>query len=117
MAVVECTTGLLRADNKLPNLVQRAASVRRQLDQSNNRHVRLLPLIATALTREEVKADIEQAERLGVFVLTKEELNQLVVGSAVPSNPETLFENAERRVRDAQESLNLLEKTSEQTAN
>lgn len=47
-----------------------------------------------------VNADTEQSERLGVFVLTKEEINRLVAESAVHSNPETLFEDAELRVGD-----------------
>ncbi|MGY4431215.1 ribosomal protein L19E [Bradyrhizobium sp. F1.13.1] len=40
-----------------------------------------------------------------MFVLTEEEINRLVAEGAVPSNPETLLDNAELRVRDAQESL------------
>jgi hypothetical protein len=93
--------------SKLPNLIHRTAAVRRQLDQSNNRHLRLLPVIVTTLTKDEVKADLERAERLGVFVLTKEDIDQLVPGTLAPTNAETLFENAEQRVRDAQENLNL----------
>jgi len=113
VAVVECTTGLLRADNKLPDLIHRTAAVRRQLDQSNNRHLRLLPVIVTTLTKEEVKADLEQAEKLGVLVLTKEELDRLVTGTLIPGNAEAMFEAAEQRVRDAQENLNLRESASQ----
>ena len=40
-AVIECTTGLLKADNKLPLLVARAENVRRRLNQSGNRHLRV----------------------------------------------------------------------------
>jgi hypothetical protein len=63
VAVVECTTGLLRAENKLPNLIHRTTAVRRQLDRSNNRHLRLLPVIVTTLTKDEVRADREAAIR------------------------------------------------------
>jgi len=107
VGVVECTTGLLRADNKLPNLIHRTASVRRQLDGSNNRHLRVLPVIVTALTRIEIKADQEQAEKLGVLVLAKEDIDQLIPATLLPANAEATFEAAEKRVRDAQENLNL----------
>ena len=113
MAVLECTTGLLRAENKLPNLIHRTAAVRRQLDQSNNRHLRLLPVIVTTLTKDEVKTDLEQAERLRVLVLTKEDIDQLVAGTLTQTNAETTFEAAEQRVRDAQENLNLRESASQ----
>lgn len=103
IAVIECTTGLLRADNKLPNLFQRATTVRRQLEQSNNGHLRLLPVIVTSLAREEVKADLEQAERLGALVLTRDEIDQLVLGTLTPGDADLIFENAERRVQEAQE--------------
>jgi hypothetical protein len=41
-AVVECTTGLLRTDNKLPTLVARATEVRKRLDSGNNRHLAVI---------------------------------------------------------------------------
>ncbi len=72
--VVECTTGLLRADGKLSKLVARAASLRNVLDASNMRQIRVLPVIVTAMTRDEVKADQQQAKETGVLVLTKENL-------------------------------------------
>ena len=66
IAIVECTTGLLlRADNKLPKLVARYATVRQRLNRSNNGHVKLLPIMVSTLPREELKADLEQAEKLG----------------------------------------------------
>jgi hypothetical protein len=113
VAVVECTTGLLRADNKLPNLVHRTTAVRRQLDESNNQHLRVLPVIVTTLTKEEVKADLEQAEKLGVLVLTKEEIDQFVTGTLIPGNAEAMFGAAEQRVRDAQENLSLRDSTGQ----
>jgi len=40
--VVECTTGLLKADNKLPKLVERAEKVKRNLVNSGNGHLKVL---------------------------------------------------------------------------
>jgi hypothetical protein len=106
IAIVECTTGLLRADNKLPKLVARYSTVRQRLDQSNNSHVKLLPMMVSTLSRVELQADLEQAERLGVLVLAKEELDQIIIRTAVgANNPDEIFSEAERRVRTAQEAL------------
>ena len=67
MAIVEVTMGLLKAENKLANLHDRAQAVRKSLDNSNNKHIRLLPIIITTKTREEIQPDLEQAEKWGIF--------------------------------------------------
>ena len=74
MVLVECTTRQLKADSKLSKLVERAQTIRRRLDASGNHHIRLLPVIATALRSEEVRTDLEQAQQLGVVVATREDL-------------------------------------------
>jgi hypothetical protein len=73
--VVECTLGLLRADSKLSKLSARATNLRATLAASNMKNIRVLPVIVTAMTAEQVKADIAQAEEIGVLVLTKEKLD------------------------------------------
>jgi hypothetical protein len=106
IAIVECTTGLLRADSKLSKLVARYSTVRQRLNQSNNGHVKLLPIMVSSLPRAELQADLEQAEKLGVLVLAKEELDQIVLRTAVgANNPEEVFAEAERKVRSAQDAL------------
>ena len=56
-AVVECTTGLLKADQKLSLLHQRAQSVRRSLDDMQFNHLHVLPVIVTSKPRAEVEPD------------------------------------------------------------
>ena len=76
--VVECTTGLLKAENKLANLIDRTEAIRKRLASSGNSHLKLLPVIVTAKTKEEIKADLEQAQKkLGVLVVTRETLMDL----------------------------------------
>jgi hypothetical protein len=101
IAIVEVTTGLLKAENKLSILHDRAQAVRRSLDNSNNRHIRILPIIVTSKTREEIQPDLEQAERWGILVLAREELDNLTTTTLVYPNAEQLYEQAERTVRDA----------------
>lgn len=73
--VVECTLGLLKADSKLSRLSERAARVRDILAASNMRHLRVLPMIVSALTMEQVKVDVPAAEENGILVLTRESLS------------------------------------------
>lgn len=89
-AIIECTTGLLRSDNKLPLLIDRTERVRRGIIASNNKHLRVLPIIVTSRTRPEIVADVEQAEKLGVLVITRENLEQAV------ANRTLLLPNAEQ---------------------
>lgn len=102
-AVIECTTGLLKADNKLPRVIERAETVRRKLDASGNRHLRVLPIMVTSKDREEVKADLEQAEKLGVVVVTKESLLQALNRTLVLPDAEGIYAEGERTAREGQE--------------
>lgn len=107
MLLVECTTGQLKADSKLAKLVERAQTIRRRLDASGNHHIRLLPVIATSLGREEVKADLDQAQQLGVVVATREDLESGLNRTIVLQDPDLLYSQAEEALRSHQEQLNL----------
>jgi hypothetical protein len=98
--VIECTTGLLKAENKLARLVERAEALRRRLDASGNRHLRVLPVIVASKDREEVRADIEQAEKLGVLVLTGETLREALIRTLVLPDAERIYAEGERVVRE-----------------
>jgi hypothetical protein len=100
-AVIECTTGLLKADHKLPRVVERAEIIRRRLAESGNRHLRVLAIIVTSKTRAEIVADVEQAERLKVLVLTREDLEQSSTRTLSPPNAEQIFEQGEQAVQAA----------------
>ena len=78
-AVIECTTGLLKTENKLPLLIERTERVKRGIVASNNKHLRVISVMVTSRTRAEISADLEQAEKLGVLVMTKENLEQGVI--------------------------------------
>jgi len=101
--VVECTTGLLKAENKLARLIERSELLRRRLDASGNRHLRILPAIVTSKSRDDIKADLEQAERLGVFVVTKESLQDALARTLVLPDAETIYAEAETAAREAQD--------------
>lgn len=97
--VVECTTGLLKTENKLAILVDRTEAVRKRLASSGNSHLKLLPIIVTAKTKEEVKADLEQAHKLGVVVVTQEDLLELLQQTIAAPDAETIYARALEAVR------------------
>jgi hypothetical protein len=94
VAIVECTTGHLKADSKLARLVERSQTIRKRLDESGNRHLKLLPVIVTSLGKEEVKADLDQARSLGVAVATREDLVSALNQTIATSNAESIFTRA-----------------------
>lgn len=103
LAVVECTVGLLKDDHKLPKLHDRVQSVRRNLDTPSMRHVHVLPVIITAKSEEEVRPELEQAEKFGILVITRERIDQLVQRTLFPGNADQLYEEAEKTVQSARE--------------
>ena len=89
--VVECTTGILKAQNKLANLVERTEAVRKRVAASGNGHLKLLSVIVTAKTREEVKGELEQARQSGVAVFTQEELQDMLRATVATTDAEAIY--------------------------
>jgi hypothetical protein len=107
IAVVECTTNFLDTA-KLGKLYARVQAIRRALEVSNARDVHVLPVIVTALSANEVQAEmIEQARKLGMYVLTRDDLDVLVQSTLVQPDANTLFAEAERSLIDQVQQGNL----------
>jgi hypothetical protein len=98
--VIECTLGLLRSDSKLAKLTSRTVKLREVLDASNMRHIRILPVIVTAMTIEQVRADISSAEEIGVLVLARENLDEISQTLRQLPDANALFERAVRSVQE-----------------
>lgn len=100
--VVECTLGLLRAEGKLSKLTARTVNVRDSLAASNMKHLRVLPVIVTAMTREQVEADAGPAADLEVLVVTREDLDEVQNELIRFPDADSLFERGLRAVQDRQ---------------
>ncbi len=100
-AVVEVTTGLPKAERKMPNLDARAQAVRRMLDASSNAHLRVLPVLVTSKTRADIRSELTDTEKLGICVLAREDVDALLTRTLLPMNAEQLYEEAERAVRES----------------
>ncbi|CAN2536297.1 hypothetical+protein [Methylocapsa aurea] len=97
-AVVECTTGLLKADQKLSLLISRAEQVRQGIVASNNKHLRVLPVIVSSRPRTELLADMGEAEKHGVLVLAREDIQAAIARTLVLPNPDKIYEEAVQKV-------------------
>jgi Holliday junction resolvase len=102
LVVIECTTGILREDSKLAHLVQRAERVRQSLASCGHQHLRVLPLIVTTKTRDEVKAELDQAYKLGVLVATSEDFPQMINRTLLLPDPSRLYAEAEETLHRLQ---------------
>lgn len=102
--IVEVTTGILKAENKLANLVQRTAQVRQRLSRSWHRNAKVQPVLVTSLPREQVELERTQAEIDGVRVFTREDLDEAIEQRIrFPSNPDELFDELEAYLREKKE--------------
>lgn len=102
-AVIECTTGLLKADNKLASLVERASRIRKRLVECGSSHLRVLPIIVTSRTRDEVAADLEQAKSLGVVVVTRENITESLGRTLLMPNADEIYKEGIDSVQATEE--------------
>ena len=99
IVVTECTTGLLKGD-KRSQLIERTDAIRKRIDGS---HVSILPMMVTSKTRAQVRADLEEAEKLGLLVITGEQLQEaLEFRTLMMPDANAVFEDALKAVREAQ---------------
>jgi hypothetical protein len=100
--VIECTTKHLGSDKKLPDLIANAEKLRRKLDAADHSHIKILKVLVTTLRSEDIAAEREAAERLGVLVLTRENIDNAMNRSIGIANAEQMFDEALDAVQAAQ---------------
>ncbi|AHE55471.1 hypothetical protein [Sphingomonas sanxanigenens] len=101
-AVVECTTSVLKSGHKLSLLVERTELIRQALRQSNSQYFRVLPIIVTTKTREEIKAELDDARRSGIVVVTRDDLPLLIERTLLISDPDQIYVEAEQTLRESE---------------
>lgn len=99
MLIVECTTGILKEDSKLSHLIQRTEKIKQTLAASENRHIKIVPIIVTTKTKEEVKADIDYAYKNRVFVATIDMFEEVLGRTFVFPNANSIFSNLEKAIK------------------
>lgn len=99
--IIECTTKHLGSDKKLPDLVANSEKLRRKLDAAGQQHRSILRVLVTSLRASDIAAETADAEKLGVLVLTRENLDSLLVRSITSPNADRLYEEGVEAVRSA----------------
>jgi hypothetical protein len=92
---------LLKEQSKLSLLYARAEAVRKSLKDSNNTFQRVMPVIVSSRTTAEIKADIEAAERLGILVISREGLDEMINRTLLQPNPDQIYNEAEQAISTA----------------
>ena len=98
IGVVECTVGLLDEKDKLAKLVQRTNLIRSRMKDIGYGHLDIQSAIVTPLSREEIKANLEDAAKHGIAVISKENIEELLKRVNMPLDPEALFKEAKTLV-------------------
>lgn len=110
IAVVECTIRHLDEDNKLAKLIQRTTLVREKLKTTGLDHLKVQPVIVSLLTRPELQGELVGAGRLGVAVISREDLQVLLNETIIYPKADDLFSRLSQYIPppsslDDQESL------------
>lgn len=92
VGVIECTVGLLDEKDKLAKLVQRTKLLKDKLLASGFGHLQAQSIIATPLRRGEIIANLDDAAKYDIAVISKENIEELLRQVSLPLNPERLFE-------------------------
>jgi hypothetical protein len=101
IVVIECTTGLLRAENKLANLYERTQKARRSIQALGGSETRVLAIIVTLKFKSDVTAELEQAERHGILVLAREDIESAMRQTRELPNADRFYAEAEDTVETA----------------
>lgn len=94
LALIECTTGLLSADKKLPQLAARTVLVRKKLDAAGNLGTRLISILITTRSRDEVASELDQAHQMNILVATKEDIDRSISQSLISMDANALYDQA-----------------------
>jgi hypothetical protein len=101
LLLVECTTGVLKTD-KVSNLLSRATVVRAALANGGFSGRRVVPIIATTKSEDEVFADIGAVEKDGALVVCREQIEEWLTLSAARPDANGLVWRAHQRLRNLQ---------------
>jgi len=112
--VIECTTGVLNSQNKLMKLVSRTQKVRATLTATSHSG-RVTPVLVTSLPRAAIADEEPEALRLGVSVVTREDIEQLVSRVTYASDchldlAERAFQSAQKPSEPSDDQLKLFNK-------
>jgi hypothetical protein len=97
--VVECTLGHLQSkENKPQKLLDRTTDVEAALARAGIQGRLCLPVMVTSKRRDEIIHDVEDCERKGIFVFTRDDLEELRAATIVLPNPDLRVKQIKDRI-------------------
>jgi hypothetical protein len=72
--IVEATVGSLKNNNKMDKLAERTTKLRETLSAQSLNHLQVVPVLVTKRNKSYVENEIEAASKLGISVVTSEDL-------------------------------------------
>lgn len=105
IAIVECTTELPTVD-KLTKLIGRVERLRTSLQSSGNSHIEILPMLITARSNNAQESFIIDAAKRGIYVATKEDIDELLNRVRIPPSSSDIFKQAKDSVEQRAKHLN-----------
>jgi hypothetical protein len=97
---VECTVGMIKTDSKMHKLLARTTAIRDQLFRSGHGHLRVLPVMVTTLSRDEIASEIGDAVKQGVYVICGDDFEEAINRTLILPNADQLFTDAENSLQD-----------------
>lgn len=98
VAVVECTVGLLNQNDKIAKLVQRTHAIGEKLANAGHSDKKIQSVIVTLLTRDEVAANIKDAQAHGIAVICRENLEDALKQIELPLDADRFFEGLKKLI-------------------
>ena len=93
--IIECTTGHPDRDDKLSKLFRRAQALRGVMDRAGLQQRRLLPVLVTALARNEIPAaELTKAAEMKIAVVCKEDLEAALQRTTFGENADRIYAQA-----------------------
>lgn len=90
--IVECTTGGLKTDGKLQALSDRLLEMREHLAMEGESQVRVIAILATSRSAEEIAIDRADYDRRGILVLAFEDLERMLDRLVAHLSSDAIFE-------------------------
>ena len=106
VGIVECTIGLLDEKDKLAKLVRRTKLIKENLASAGHGYIVIQPAIVSALPREQVTANLEEARKHRIAVVCREDIERLLNQVNLPASPDRFFDEAVQSVSGAEQTAN-----------
>ena len=103
--VIECTLGLPDHSSKLAKVAEKTMSIKEKLKIAGFGNLQVQPAVVTPLSRDQVVPNLQDAAKLGIALVCKEDIEELLRRVILPQDPERLFQELKGLVPDMKQDI------------